>query len=215
MHIKWFGHSCFLITSRTGTRILTDPYDQSLKYEPPAVESDLVLVSHDHFDHNAVDVVGGSPTVVKGSGEFEGVQIHEIPTYHDRSEGADRGENSLYYFEIDGVHVAHLGDLGHALTNRQLEKLEDVDLAFVPTGGFYTIGPDIAAEIVEQMSSLKVAVPMHFKTDQLSASDFPLASAEEFTEKFDQVNRIGDSAYQFETLPESLEIWVFQYVGQD
>ncbi|HOQ00642.1 MAG TPA: MBL fold metallo-hydrolase [Acetivibrio clariflavus] len=178
MKIKWFGHSCFLITSDKGVKIVTDPFDDTVGYKIPEIETDIVSTSHDHYDHNNVNIFGGSPVLVKGTGKIniKGIDITGVKTFHDEEGGRKRGLNTVFKFKVDELDVCHLGDLGHVLTDAQLKELGKVDILLIPVGGTFTID-HIAA--VEVMNSLKpqVTIPMHYKTEDLT---FPLLGVEEF-----------------------------------
>ncbi len=115
MKIKWLGHASFLITSDSGIKIITDPYETGggLSYGEIKESADIVTVSHDHFDHNNVAAVPGNPQVVKGTAEVKGIEFKGISTYHDEAKGGQRGKNTILCFEVDGIRVCHLGDLGH------------------------------------------------------------------------------------------------------
>ena len=124
MKITWLGHATFLVEAKDGTRIITDPfeagsYDGAVGYAPITDRADIVTVSHDHADHNAVDAVAGHPEVVRGaeSRTVQGIPIQGVSTYHDESKGQDRGRNTIFVMEVDGVRVGHLGDLGHPLSD--------------------------------------------------------------------------------------------------
>src|SRR5690554_2277719 len=117
MKIKWLGHACFLLTSSEGTIILTDPFNEEVGYRPPAIRADVVTTSHDHFDHNYIEVVKGDFVHIDAAGRFteKGIEITGIETFHDDANGAKRGKNVIYKFDIDGIKVCHCGDLGHLL----------------------------------------------------------------------------------------------------
>ena len=114
MKIRYLGHSCFLLTESTGTRILTDPYGD-VGFKMPRVEADVVSVSHGHYDHNNVKAVGGKPVVLDKEGQYEvgGVEIIAVKSYHDNANGEERGENLIFKFRLDGIEVCHLGDFAH------------------------------------------------------------------------------------------------------
>ncbi len=133
MDITWLGHSCFRIKGSQAA-IVTDPFPPELGYTLPAkLEADIVTVSHPHPSHSYVQGVGGSPKVVQGPGEYEiaGVLIIGVGTFHDNERGARRGKNTAYLMEIDGVSICHLGDIGHVLSDEQLEEIGDVDVLLV------------------------------------------------------------------------------------
>ncbi|HHV72356.1 MAG TPA: MBL fold metallo-hydrolase [Clostridia bacterium] len=178
MRLRWFGHACFELVFDNGTVIVTDPFDASVGYPLPDVRATAVTSSHDHFDHNYVEGVKGDPQVIKGVGRYRvgGVDIKGIASFHDANRGQERGENTIFVFDDGNLKVAHLGDLGHELTASQLDLLGPVDVLLIPVGGFYTIGPEEAANVVESIKP-KVVIPMHFKTE---AIDFPIAPVDDF-----------------------------------
>jgi len=212
MKITWYGHSCFLIEAKEG-RILTDPFDAKVPYDFPEAPIDIVTVSHDHFDHNAVDRVAGEPVVVKGVGErrIRGIEFLGIHSFHDDCNGAERGENTIFAFELEGIRIAHLGDLGTALDDRQAAALKDVRLLLIPVGGHFTIGASTAAGIVRRLGSVRIVIPMHFKTDRIS--DWPIETVEPFTNMMENVRRIGAASVTVapDTIPVSREVWVLEY----
>ena len=122
MKIKWFGHSCFLITSENGLKILTDPYQNMLGYRLPEIEADIVTTSHDHRDHNNIGAVKGSFIHIHEPGRFlkNGIAIKGVETFHDKVAGSKKGKNIIFNFTIDDINVCHCGDLGHLLSPRQI-----------------------------------------------------------------------------------------------
>jgi len=213
MKIKWIGHSCFLIEG-DGVRIITDPYDERLPYRPPDFPADVVTVSHEHFDHNAVSRVKGNPEVVRGVGEHvaRGIKFVGIKSYHDEEGGAKRGENTIFKFALEGITLAHFGDFGQRLTDEQAAALADVEAVFIPVGGYFTIGPDEALEVIHRLPNLRVVFPMHYKTDILG-DDFPIAPVENFSRRVQNVRRIGSSEVSLtkESLPATQEVWILDY----
>ncbi len=181
MKIRWCGHACFQLTYENGIRVVLDPFGD-IGYPLLNVEADLVTVSHDHFDHNEVSAVKGNPQVFKEPGEYEveGIKITALPTYHDTTEGSDRGGNLIHVLEGEGMRLAHLGDLGHELSDEQIHALGKIDILLTPVGGHYTIDAATAARHVEKIRP-KVVIPMHFKTP---AIDFPIKGVEQFLKHF-------------------------------
>lgn len=181
MKIKWFGHACFGLTSQDGIRLVTDPFDGSIGYEVPRTEADIVTVSHDHYDHNYVEALVGEPIVVKTTEKrsIKGIQIYGVETFHDKERGEKRGGNIVFVFEIDGIQVCHLGDLGHVLTKEQVSKIGPVDILMIPVGGTFTINACEALEVVSQLKP-KLIIPMHFKTPDVN---LPIDGVEKFLEK--------------------------------
>jgi len=178
MDITYLGHSSFRIKTKTAT-IITDPFDPvmvGLKYS--GVDGDIVAISHDHKDHNAADKVSGVKKIVSGPGEYEimGVSILGYSSFHDDKDGAERGKNTIYVFEAEGLRLAHLGDLGHRLTQEHLREIGEVDILFVPVGGVYTIGPEEAVEVINGIEP-KVIIPMHYSLPGLA---YKLSPVEDF-----------------------------------
>lgn len=212
MKIKWLGHACFLITSETGLKIITDPYTSGggVGYAPVNEAADIVVVSHDHFDHNAVSSVPGKPEVVTDSGvkEAKGIQFKGIATYHDEAKGSERGANTVFCFSVDGVKLCHLGDLGHPLSREEISEIGDVDMLLVPVGGLFTIDAKVASQVCNDLKP-KVVVPMHYKTPKL---DFPVAGVEDFVKGKKNVRTLNSSEAEFKLgeLPGATEIVVFQ-----
>lgn len=195
MKIKWLGHAAFLITSDTGTRIITDPYlpTDELRYGEINEAADIVTVSHDHFDHNNVAAVKGKPEVVRVTTEVKGIKFRGISTCHDESQGEQRGKNTIFCFELDGIKICHLGDLGHLLTDKQVLEIGKVAMLLIPVGGFYTIGASIVSQVCNRLKPM-VIIPMHFKTDRCH---LPIATVEEFLKGKTGVTRPDSSEVEF------------------
>lgn len=211
MKIKWFGHSCFLITSDNGTKIVTDPFDNTVGYKIPEIETDIVSTSHDHFDHNNVNIFGGSPVLVKGSGKIniKGIEITGVDTFHDDDFGKKRGLNTVFKFGVDGLNVCHLGDLGHILTDVQLKELGEVDILLTPVGGVYTVD-HVGAKAVVDILKPKVTIPMHYKTEDLA---FPLSGVEEFLALVGEYKKIDGCEVEInkENIKDFPEVVVLNY----
>ncbi len=178
MKIRWFGHACFLFTSSKNTRVLTDPFDKKVGYALPEVEADVVTTSHDHYDHNNIGIIGGKFEHIGTPGIYkkDDIEIKGISTFHDENEGAQRGENIVFKYDIDGVRLCHCGDIGHILTERQVKEIGEVDVLLLPVGGVYTVDSEGALKLMEQLRP-EVTIPMHFKTEALS---FRLEGVEKF-----------------------------------
>jgi len=166
MYISWLGHSCFKIEAKANgesVTIVVDPYEDSVGLKLPRVKADIVLVTHDHFDHNAVESLKGEPTVIRGAGEYEvkKVVVYGVPTYHDAAKGTERGINTCYRIDVEDLSIVHLGDLGHPLVNDQLELLEGADILMVPVGGTYSLDAKQAGQVVSQIEP-RIVIPMHY-----------------------------------------------------
>ncbi len=210
MRVKWLGHASFLITSDKGVRIITDPYKTggNLKYAEVKGPADVGTVSHEHYDHNNVAPIEGKPQVVKSSAEVKGINFSGIATFHDENKGKDRGTNTIFCFEVDGVRVCHLGDLGHKLGDDEAAKIGKVDILLTPMAGFYTIDANVATEVSNKLKP-KVIIPMHFKCERC---DFPVATVDDFLKGKKKVTRMNASEIEFKAgkLPTETEIVVLK-----
>lgn len=184
MKIWWRGHASFIIEA-DGKRIVTDPFNAKLGYPLAPPKADIVTVSHEHWDHNAVEAVRGRPRIIRGAGTtvIDGITLEGIASHHDRKSGRERGTNTIFKLVTEGLRLVHLGDLGHPLTASQVEQIGPVDILMVPVGGIYTIDADDAVALVYELQP-KVVIPMHFSTPHLTFSLEPL---EKFTSAYDQI----------------------------
>lgn len=169
MEITYIGHSCFKIKTKSAT-IVTDPYDpKALGYRLPKLEADIVTISHDHPDHSNSDQVTVSKMAITTPGEYEAndVSIVGIQTYHDDKNGSERGKNTIFLIEADGLNLLHLGDLGHELSKETLEKLPEIDILMIPVGGVYTIDTKAASKVISSIEP-GIVIPMHYQTSDLN-----------------------------------------------
>lgn len=212
MKVKWLGHASFLITSDDGVRIITDPYKSggALKYEEIKGPADIVTVSHEHFDHNNVEPIEGNPKIIRGASEIDvkGIKFNGVATFHDENKGKDRGTNTIFCFLVDGVRVCHLGDLGHALNDQQVEQIGKVDVLLTPMAGFYTMNAEVATEVSNRLNP-RVIIPMHFKNERC---DFPVSCVDDFLKGKKNVTIVDDSEVEFksEKLPGETQIIVLK-----
>jgi L-ascorbate metabolism protein UlaG (beta-lactamase superfamily) len=162
--IRWFGHNCFRIRAREAT-VITDPVSKSTGYQMGRQTADIVTVSHDHPGHSNLASIKAGYKLVEGPGEYElnGVFITGIRTYHDTSSGQERGYNTIYLIELEGMIVCHLGDIGHPLESDQTELLATCDILLVPVGGGNVITQKEAADIVTLLEP-KIVIPMQYAT---------------------------------------------------
>ena len=209
MRITWHGHSCFEVKDRV--TVVTDPHDgKSIGVKPPVVRADIVLISHEHFDHNCSRIVRGDFKIVREPGHRseKGVDILGVPAFHDDSNGAKRGKINIFRFTLGGVVYCHLGDLGHMLTPEMIAELQPIDVLFLPVGGVFTIDGKQARDLIGIMKP-KVAVPMHFRIGGLSMS---IHTINEFLEGLpeDKVVRVGNEIeFMPDELPKETVYWIF------
>jgi L-ascorbate metabolism protein UlaG (beta-lactamase superfamily) len=212
MHVEWHGQSAFTLTG-DGRKVVIDPFgdmsglarDRGLQFEYPAIEVDdvdLLLITHEHVDHNGTDGIAGDPAVLRSTaGRLESLigEVVAIASEHDDAAGTERGPNTIFAFDLDGTRVAHFGDFGqHELRPEQAAALEGIDLLFLPVGGGPTIGAAGAAEIVKALAPQWV-VPMHYRTPRIGF----LETEEEFVGLMPHVERPSKNAFETAELPDS------------
>jgi L-ascorbate metabolism protein UlaG (beta-lactamase superfamily) len=198
VNVRWYGQSAFLLSGeRQG--VFIDPFGDvsglrsrgiEWRYPPiEGVEADVLLLTHDHADHNAADVVGGDPTVIRAAGTHDSPigPVVGIASEHDEFAGTQRGSNVIFRFELDGLRIAHLGDFGQpGLRPEQRAALGNVDVLFVPVGGGPTIPAADAARLVREVAP-GLAVAMHFKTELIGFLDPPDAFLDAFGEEVERL----------------------------
>jgi len=208
--VEWFGQAAFLLTSEAGLRIITDPYDPVIGYGEIAEEADVATVSHEHRDHNYVAGLKGSPQAVKETGlhEAKGIQFKGTATFHDKSQGSERGSNTIFCFSLDGIRVCHLGDLGHPLSAEQIAEIGQVEVLLTPVGGGPTINAAEATELINKLRP-QVVIPMHFRTEKAALR---FAAVDDFLADKKGVTRLDSSTYKVkkENLPEETQIVVLK-----
>jgi L-ascorbate metabolism protein UlaG (beta-lactamase superfamily) len=162
--IKWFGHGCFRVRGREATIVL-DPVGKTTGYALPKQKADIVTISHPHPGHNAIGQVQDGYFLIDGPGEYEvsDVFVTGIRTFHDAKGGKERGYNTVYLLELEDLRICHLGDLGHPLTESQVEGLNDVDVLLVPVGGGNALDAQGANEVIGQIEP-RIVIPMHYRT---------------------------------------------------
>jgi L-ascorbate metabolism protein UlaG (beta-lactamase superfamily) len=209
MQVEWFGQSAFRLTAEQA--VFIDPFgdmsamaaSRGMQFDYPpieGVEADLVLVTHEHLDHNAVDVIGGSPSVVRSTaGRLESPvgQVVAVASEHDEAAGTERGPNTIFIFEMDGIRACHFGDFGQReLRDEQAAAIGQVDLLFLPVGGGPTIGAEQAAAVCERLGPRWV-VPMHYRTPRLGF----LESADDFLSRMGAVEHLDAPRFDTSELP--------------
>lgn len=215
MEISFLGQASFKIRSKE-TTVVTDPFQEAMVGFPfPKTEAEIVTVSHSHEDHSATSQVGGDPFIITGPGEYEvkGILIFGTGCFHDQRNGAERGTNTIYTFEIEGLRLCHLGDLGHKLTPEQLEELNGIDLLFIPVGGVYTLGPQEAIEVIAQIEP-KMVIPMHYKVAGMNPTFTQLAQVEDFLKAVgEEVAPLPKLVVSLDKLPEERQIVILERRG--
>ncbi|MBV7272719.1 MBL fold metallo-hydrolase [Clostridiaceae bacterium UIB06] len=188
MEITWLGHSSFLVEDSKGRKVLMDPFDESVGYPIFQGEVDIVTISHYHFDHSYTEKVKFNHIADK-AGFFYlcDIPVAGIPSYHDKMQGAKRGENMIFIIEMDGYRICHLGDLGYILSEDEVKSLGKIDVLLIPIGGNYTINGKEASELAKHIDS-HIIIPMHYSTAALS---FQLDGLEDFLTHMKNGEKIG------------------------
>jgi L-ascorbate metabolism protein UlaG (beta-lactamase superfamily) len=222
-YLTWYGQSCFLLESASGARILMDPIPTNIGYLPPAdLHADAVTISHEHSDHTNLALLQGKPRVLRGlttdkkgwmkiDERVKDISVRSVGVYHDTKHGADNGLSTVFIFETGGVRIAHLGDIGHALTDQQISAIGSVDVVLVPVGGATTVDAQEATHVVDQIRPRLIVIPMHYKTDVVTIKE--LATVDAFIAgrpnvRREKTNRIAVTGLRYKP---SAEVVVLDY----
>lgn len=192
MKITWLGHSSFIIEGSNGTKIITDPFDDSIGYKTYKGNCDIITISHHHFDHDNTKDIQGNPKIIDKTGTYtiNDVVIRGLPSFHDSVNGQKRGENIIYVINMEGYTICHLGDLGHELPKETIDLIgTPVDVLMIPVGGNFTINGKVASIVAKSINS-HIIIPMHYKTPALS---FPLQGAESFIMHMKNCEKASDN----------------------
>jgi L-ascorbate metabolism protein UlaG (beta-lactamase superfamily) len=214
MQLQWFGQSAFLLDG--SKKVFIDPFgdvsefaaSRGMKFEYPlitGIEADLLLVTHEHFDHNAVEVIGGEPVVLRSTAGTHDTSLGDvvgIASEHDTVAGTQRGPNTIWCFTLDGTRFCHFGDFGQsALRPEQREAIGDVDVLFMPAGAGPTVAHDVAAGIVRELAP-RLTVVMHHGNEAVDFLEPPDAFFEALGEQPKSVPSTFDSSESGVVVPE-------------
>jgi len=222
-YLTWYGQSCFLLESASGARIVMDPIPTNIGYLPPAdLHANAVTISHDHPDHSNLALLQGKPRILRGltadkkgwvkiDEKIKDITVRSVGVYHDAKRGAEAGLDTVFIFETGGLRIAHLGDLGHALTDQQISAIGSVDVVLVPVGGATTIDAQEATHVVDQIRPRLIVIPMHYKTDAVTIKE--LAPVDAFVAgrpnvRREKTNRIAITGLRYKP---SAEVVVLDY----
>jgi len=211
MRIKWHGHSCFeFIDSKHS--VIVDPHDgKSIGIKPPISNAGIVLISHDHFDHNAQRIIRNEHSVLvneKGDHNLKGLKIQCLPSFHDEKGGSLRGLNTIHKFKMDGITICHCGDIGDIPSEEVLKELKNIDIVFVPIGEVFTLPIPKVKEFLGMIKP-KITVPMHYRVGGLT---MPLKTLEDFLKDVpeDTILYVGNEVeLTSDDIHEFKGIWVF------
>jgi len=226
VELTWLGQAAFVMDTSTGLKVLLDPTNVGGYDNAPVEGVDVVTVTHEHPDHNAVDLALGNPTVLRGLADGEcagidetvkGVRIRTVASFHDTEAGAQRGNNAIFVFELPDLKIVHLGDLGQALTGSQVHAIGRADVLLIPVSGGPTIGPETAVEVARQLAARGV-IPMHYGTEAMGGGGgggFSLGGVDAFLAALPEgtpVIRAGHTlALSADNLPAERTVMVMDY----
>ena len=223
----YLGQSMFVMSASTGLKALIDPVAPMMYKNEPVDGVDVVTVSHEHPDHNYVQLATGTPTIIRGlaSGEIakvdqtiKGVHIRAVGTLHDSQQGGQRGKNAVFIFELPGLKVVHVGDLGHTLDAQQIAAIGPADVLLIPVSGGPTIDPKTAVEVMGQLSA-KVVIPMHYGRGTPAGGGggrgFSLGTVDEFLKALDASTKVVQEGHTLTLtagrLPAGRTVMVMKY----
>ena len=201
--LRWFGQSFVQIETSSRQRVVLDPHAIPT-FGTPRVSADVTLVSHPHTDHNQLEVLAEKGRVFDGvtiskdgrktdwnrvDERVKATRVRTLATYHDATGGMQRGKNSVWVIDADGLVICHLGDLGHELTAEQVKAIGAVDVLLVPVGGIYTINGEVAKKVVDQIKPRRFVVPMHYGVPGFD----DLAGPDEFLGEFKNVKKLTET----------------------
>ena len=201
MKIEFLGHASFLFTDDAGHRYLIDPYESGgfsgrVGYDPIDVEPDVIIITHDHLDHCHTETIPGTFDVIRVDGHFADVHFRSVSVFHDMHQGTKFGGSvDMKIFTMDGITFCHCGDIGELLDDPgKLDAIGNIDVLIVPTGGFYTLGPDGAAAVTRKIGP-KLVIPCHYKTPKCG---FDIQPVEPFIQHFEHVTIVDDSQIELD-----------------
>lgn len=221
--LTWLGQSTFVMDTSTGLKALLDPTNPGAYKPAPVGGLDVVTITHEHPDHNYIQMATGSPAIIRGLASdavakidqtVKGVRIRTVASFHDPQQGAQRGKNAIFVFELPGLRVVHLGDLGHKLDAQQVSAIGPADVLMIPVSGGPTIDPKTAVEVAQQLSA-KVVIPMHFGTAAMSGGSFRLGGVDEFLKVLEPGTKVVQAGHSITLaagkLPAERTVMVMKY----
>ena len=212
MRMRWHGHACFEFENGEHT-VVIDPHDgRSLGIKPPAASADIVLMTHEHYDHRAAWIINGNhEDIMAREGRFSvnGLEVEGFRTFHDTTGGSERGMNTVYLFEMDGLRICHCGDLGCIPGDDIISRIKGVDILMVPTGEVFTMEMRDVRRFIELVNPT-ITVPMHYRVGGLT---LPISTIDDFLEIIPEeyVDYIGNEIdVTLDDLTEMKECWIFE-----
>lgn len=211
LDITWYGQAMFSFSS-PGLTMVVDPTPPETGYAFDPFPADVVLITHQHFDHGYVQGVTGNPKVISASGTFDlgDVKVQGFDTFHDAKQGSERGPNIVYVWEQAGLKLGHFGDLGDTPSPGVLKRLLKLDVAMMPVGGVFTIDGEQAVRLIRDIEP-GIVLPMHYGTSECA---IPLDPVDEFTRRFKGKVRVVEERpveVTAASVPPATEVWVLPY----
>ncbi len=214
--ISWYGHAAFHISTPDNIGIMIDPHGIEEYKIPQDIKTDIVTVSHNHFDHNAVARVSGNPIILYGKSQGEppyeefnsidttinGIRIYDVQSNHFPPEVSPE-LNAIFVFELNGLRLVHLGDLGTILNEEQVQQIGKVDILMIPVGGKYTIELPAVDTVIAQLQPELAVIPMHCKTD---VANFLPHTVDDFVKGKTNVVKVDGFEYSFSLTDEETEM---------
>jgi L-ascorbate metabolism protein UlaG (beta-lactamase superfamily) len=203
--VQYYGQACFVVSDSQGTRVAIDPYGAGVGYKVPALAADICLVTHEHFDHNNTEAVGGAPEIMRtpGKREVKGLSLLGVEaSHHPPGQHTERGDVIMYKWVMDGIALLHCGDLGAPLNTDQIAALGKIDILLVPVGGFYTIDAGQAVQVVQDLKP-EVVIPMHFRTEASASKMSQIAPVDAFLQTIPSAWVLTKSQVNSVTIPKS------------
>ncbi len=209
--IEWLGHCAFCLRGNDFPTILIDPFDETIGYHVPPYDCEILLISHDHYDSSAKYLVPPGYELVseKGTTLSHGIAFNAFPCWHDDRQGKDYGSVLIYLFELDGLKIGYLSHIGMVPPQWLLDKIDKLDICFVPVGDSFTIGPGDARYLVGRINP-RIVIPMHFNTKFLN---FTLLPVTEFLKGMPEVYEVKDWRFEInrDELPESTTVILMRH----
>ncbi len=222
--LTWLGQSTFVMNTSTGLKALLDPTNLGAFKPAPLDGMDIVTITHEHPDHNYVKLANGNPEIIHGlegtevakiDRTIKGVRIRTVASFHDPQQGVQRGKNAIFVYEIPGIKVVHLGDLGHTLDQQQVAAIGTPDVLLIPVGGGPTVDPKTAIEVAGQLKA-KAIVPMHVGiAPAAGGGGFRLGTVDDFLKALDPSVKVVQAGHTMTVtagkLPAERTVMVMKY----
>ncbi len=226
VEIIWYGDTCVRLRGREGV-VAADAYRSVVGPTGRGLTADILTYSHADPDPGRMAGRGSRAEHVAGTGivrptslesaftldapgeyEVHEVLITGVRTFRDDAKGAERGMNTSFVYELDGLHVVHLGEVGHLLTEDQIGEIGPVEIACVTLGAGLTAAR--AAELVAQLDT-RLVVPLAVGDDAAAAAEL-----DRFLKEMGatQVQPVPKLQVSISTVPQEPTVFVLESRGK-